>query len=572
MAQIESDALYQTLIDDVSHLLTVDQEISLRMKGPGSPDEDDPVSVAVHSLCASLLKKFGARVTPEADKKALEKFLACNSACKDLKLRPLSESDSLLLGSFKQRLWRFFDSLPLITFHDLYDLGGFGNGMNRRSKDESLYMKLFSSRLTASNRVLHNAYLQNVRRDRRWKDAEFNRQIFQGPPWIDKAKLSFVPKTVDITRSICTEPVLNTFFQQGIRAVLEKALREKYHIDFSRQPNLNRKLCREGSLTGKFATIDLTSASDTISVRLLKLLPPYWRILLSLTRSPKAILPGGETRQLWMVSTMGNAYTFPLETVIFICVVHAVYDYHGLVFNLNSVDGKHSTDWAVFGDDIIVPSELFDDTVSLLKLLGFYPNVNKSFSKGPFRESCGVEYHKGVDTRGVYLKGLHKPAEIYVAANLLMRWSAKHNISLKKTVRYLLSGLNTILFVPVHADLASGFRVPSSCIRHKRDHNLSFVYKSLRPKSRKRNIRALMQGRRDYAGYTIRNPSGLHLAALSGCIQNDSYVLPMKVGSKYETVTCVTPNWDTPALGDDLLDRSGWLRWSSESLRVLSTL
>jgi hypothetical protein len=59
---------------------------------------------------------------------------------------------------------------------------------------------------------------------------------------------------------------------------------------------------------------------------------------------------------------------------------------------------------AVFGDDIIVPSDSRELLFDALEILDFKVNIHKSFCTGKFRESCGVDAFDGVDVTPVYWK------------------------------------------------------------------------------------------------------------------------------------------------------------------------
>jgi hypothetical protein len=58
----------------------------------------------------------------------------------------------------------------------------------------------------------------------------------------------------------------------------------------------------------------------------------------------------------------------------------------------------------VYGDDIIVPSFMAADATQVLEAVGLRVNVSKSFSSGPFRESCGEEFINGVRVTPVRLR------------------------------------------------------------------------------------------------------------------------------------------------------------------------
>jgi len=119
-------------------------------------------------------------------------------------------------------------------------------------------------------------------------------------------------------------------------------------------------------------------------------------------RSPTTITPRWEVR-LEILSSMGNGYTFPLQTMIFCCAIRAVRRY------LCLGGYRAGSTWSVFGDDIIVPTFMYGRVIRLLELIGCTPNVNKSFAEGPFRESCGKDYFLGIDIRPVYISVAEKP-------------------------------------------------------------------------------------------------------------------------------------------------------------------
>ena len=267
-------------------------------------------------------------------------------------------------------------------------------------------------------------------------------------------------------------------YQQGIAGVLQARLREVFGIDFSIQPERNARLARIGSEHGYFGTIDLSSASDTISLSLVKDLVPIesLRWLLE-ARTPYTSLPGGAEVELHMVSSMGNGFTFPLQTTIFACLVSAAYEVCGIPFHKPTewTDGN----FAVFGDDIIVDHRVYDLVVRCLSLLGFTVNRDKSFNEGLFRESCGSDWFSGHNVRGVYISKLLTHGDTYSAINRLNRWSAFHDIKLPNTVGYLRRGCR---FIGVPYDEAddAGIKIPLALARHARaDPHGTYRYMAL---------------------------------------------------------------------------------------------
>lgn len=145
------------------------------------------------------------------------------------------------------------------------------------------------------------------------------------------------------------------------------------------------------------ATIDLSNASDTICKTLVKvLLPPKWFSLLDSLRATHTLIEGKWVK-LEKFSSMGNGFTFELETLLFSSLARAVLLFKGY-------DARLGEDVLTYGDDIIVPTSFASDVVAVLKYFGFEPNMDKTFIEGPFRESCGGDYFQGKAVRPYFLK------------------------------------------------------------------------------------------------------------------------------------------------------------------------
>lgn len=212
---------------------------------------------------------------------------------------------------------------------------------------------------------------------------------------VDYNKITFVPKTTTVHRSIAVEPLLNGWIQTGIDRVLRQRLR-RVGINLADQSR-NQKLAKEGSEDSfnpfSFCTIDLSSASDSISTELVRdLLPPAWFELLNACRSKNFMYKGIKAPYHKFVS-MGNGFCFPLQSLIFAAICHAAY---------MSV-GVNGLDFSVYGDDIIVVLPAFRLVSKLLRHCGFRLNPRKTFYSGPFRESCGKDYFEGQDVRPINL-------------------------------------------------------------------------------------------------------------------------------------------------------------------------
>jgi len=421
------------------------------------------------SIRNSLLKKFINRVKPDADDKALDKFLTVNQRCKDWTLRINDSKAETLIGLLRQVLYEFwYKGLwhlePLVDHpYSVLEKSRVGPGSNIGARGGSAYAKLFSSPLTCSDPSLYFWYSRYIKSFPEWDAAENLRISHFGEASIAKSsRLSFVPKNDEISRVICVEPTLNTFFQLGLGRILEDRLFEKFGISLKTQPFKNRDLARLGSITDGLSTIDLSSASDSMSLNMLRyVLPSAFMQMLEKYRSISIDIKGRGTTELHMVSTMGNGYTFPLQTILFSSIVTACSIFRGLNLRKNNSESL----WGVFGDDIICPKSITSDVLTLLDILGFSVNGEKTFVEGPFRESCGADFFNGVNVRGIYLKKLDTVQSLYVALNQLIRYETHSGISLSHTIEHILSNLRVLLFVPPYEDISSGVHVPYQMVR-----------------------------------------------------------------------------------------------------------
>jgi len=208
-------------------------------------------------------------------------------------------------------------------------------------------------------------------------------------PW---NRLATVPKNGRTDRMIACEPSGNIPFQLAFDAYCKRQLRFR-GIDLSDQSR-NQNLAQQGSIHGTYCTVDLSMASDTMSRECVAwLLPTAWFTYLNDLRSTHYSLDlkncGEELYgEYAKFSSMGNGATFALETLIFCSFAYAT--------------GSRS--FSVYGDDIIIEPEHVDDLYRLLRFFGFIPNVEKSFTSGPFRESCGGDFFEGIDITPFYIR------------------------------------------------------------------------------------------------------------------------------------------------------------------------
>jgi hypothetical protein len=221
-----------------------------------------------------------------------------------------------------------------------------------------------------------------------------------------------VPKNAVINRACAAEPAWNVWLQLGIGRVMRQCMKRRLGVDLSNQKFVNRALV-EHAYAWDLVTIDLSSASDLLASSMLCwALPGHWFHLLDIARSETTTLPGGEVVRLEKFCSMGNGFTFPLQTLIFTALVRAIvpHDEHCLT--------------AVFGDDIIVPRRYAADVIDGLEFLGLQVNRTKTHLAGGFRESCGVDVFRGVNVRPTYRRIEHQTDPVRWA-NALYRWNCR---------------------------------------------------------------------------------------------------------------------------------------------------
>jgi len=204
------------------------------------------------------------------------------------------------------------------------------------------------------------------------------------------ARVLLVPKDSRGPRLISCEPVDFQWIQQGLgRAVtdlVERSPITKWNINFTyQQPNQFGSLL--GSLTGKYATLDLKEASDRVSVALVRLLfPAHIYEYLDACRSTSTVLPSGKEIKLKKFAPMGSSLCFPIMALTVWAILNAA-----------APDTDTREGILVYGDDVIVPTAFAGDAIEHLESFGLKVNRDKSCIKGHFRESCGVDAFRGIN-------------------------------------------------------------------------------------------------------------------------------------------------------------------------------
>lgn len=395
-AIVEYPVSYAKSYDSIGQLIAVRQLLALFQK-----DED--------------LELLGVDKKARAYEKFLDSERKCDLA--DSRIRPFvngrpneaSFHEYVLLDAARVKIRSVLGSAPRISDLRLR----FGPGATTGTKKQfAAPCYKFAEGLACSERLYASGLLPSALREvPHWTAAFAEKYSVDDdgylcetvPVHVSCGKVSFVPKNALTYRSIGVEPNLNMMLQLGIGSYITHRLK-RIGLDLTKQEP-NQVLARRGSLTGEYSTLDLSSASDSISVQLVRfLLPEDWYFLLDSTRTSSYLLDG-EVLHLSKFCSMGNGFTFPLETLIFWSLCWAVTH----TFN------------QVYGDDIIVLTEYAQPVIDLLAFCGFETNVQKTFVSGPFRESCGADYYKGFNIRPVYIRENVSLQSLFILHNYFIR-------------------------------------------------------------------------------------------------------------------------------------------------------
>lgn len=194
---------------------------------------------------------------------------------------------------------------------------------------------------------------------------------------VDGSRLTTVPKNNDEGRVINCEPMFNMLVQFCISASFRDVLK-KFGLDLDSAQEVHRRMI----LDAQVCTIDLSRASDSNWLPVIKFLYPT-SVYNSLVKARSPVGTFDDIKHVFnMLSPMGNGFTFEVMTAT-------------LFFTLAQFDSNVR----VFGDDIILDKKHGENAKDLLSVLGYKTNVQKTYTFGPFKESCG-----GFTYAGKYLK------------------------------------------------------------------------------------------------------------------------------------------------------------------------
>lgn len=227
------------------------------------------------------------------------------------------------------------------------------------------------------------------------------------------SRLISVPKTQKAPRLIASEPTSHQWIQQGLAdwlrlrvASRDSSIRSS--IDLLDQGK-SRAMCLTASRTRRSATVDLSEASDRLSCWVVeRAFRKNRSVILALHAARTRLLQNPIDKKIQRViplrkfAAMGSAVTFPVQTIVFTIMACAAV----IALDDRPVSAKRiraaSRVVRVYGDDIIIPVRAYENLCSILKMLFLKVNEAKSFVKGPFRESCGMDAVGGFSVTPAY--------------------------------------------------------------------------------------------------------------------------------------------------------------------------
>ena len=363
----------------------------------GHPKPDVQMDVPVycqHAQLEALFKKDQDLTSPiNQEQAALSSFFESEESCQTVNFnltngcipaRINGPDASAILHYAREKIASILGDVPALSDLDL----SFGPGASTSCRKMTSARYKLSADPSISNSLIANKLL--------FKEllAELPHIAAADTTWrVQPGKLEFVPKNYKTLRSICLEPTYTSMIQRGVGTLMKQKLK-RCGIDLYDQ-SINRDRARMGSTSEHdYCTIDLERASDSVASQLVAELVPFeWYDLLSSIRSDFIELPDGSITEIHKFSSMGNGYTFELESMIFYALSFGISRHYNLSFDLT-----------VYGDDIVTNKALADRILDLFPVFGFSVNVEKSFLDGPFRESCGFDALHGIDVRPFFWK------------------------------------------------------------------------------------------------------------------------------------------------------------------------
>lgn len=349
-------------------------------------NEPDPVSLyCIRQVCEYTFKlslPFSDAIVEKASQNFVEvdkSVLGCN------------EYEHHFVDSMRKNFSANYCRTKKIAFDDLKLQARFGPGTF--SGSESHYWRRHSLPLTATKATFDIISPMRLNKHQR-------RPVIVAET-SSCSEVLFVPKDSRGPRVIVREPYHLLAAQLGFNSLVSSALERDtcFRVNFKDQ-QINKRLAHHSSIFRDYATIDLKDASDRVSYAIVRHLFRNFPIYSCLQfRVQETVLPDGSRHTLKKLAGMGSGYTFPCMAL----VIHLAICTH--VSRVLRIPYRHvMRNVYVYGDDIVIPVDWVELAFKALTLVGLEVNKNKSYWRGPFRESCGGDYLHGNDVTPVRLR------------------------------------------------------------------------------------------------------------------------------------------------------------------------
>lgn len=368
-------------------------------------DHPDPTAIYAIRQITLAMKKYRSACTPKRERKAMEQFVltdlevaSFDAERPDHVVDEFARCASYLFGPVLTDLEMLLRTDPdaIVPRHGP---GATANRIKANAKYDSLvWTNRLQKYFPASKFLVPNEGFSK----------RLSEVYFQSPRNETPVRVVSVPKTLKTPRIIGIEPVHMQYVQQGLLERLAFSLQRRAMLDSIgiRDQSPNQALARSSSKDQRFATLDLSEASDRVSNQLAQALFRSFPILGGMVqscRSTHADVPGHGVIHLSKFASMGSALCFPIEAMVFLTIAYMGSrgrEYAG------SLGGRKSflRNVRVYGDDIIVPRDMAQSVSSELEAFGLKVNRSKSFWTGKFRESCGGDFYDGVAVKPLYIK------------------------------------------------------------------------------------------------------------------------------------------------------------------------
>lgn len=352
---------------------------------------------------ASKYPNWPVSSSDDRDKAAIATFLEGEAICKHTNNLYFNHSSfyfgrsAKLLTKAKEIVWDILGDLPNLPTCNITFGPGATSTLNKRHGDAlTKYNDPTCTKAAVPNllRLFTDLPTPDFR-----TDNVFGNELFT------------VPKNALKHRICAKEPTYLGMIQKVVGDNIRVAL-NSYGILKRTAQHHHGVMAYIASLLNEHVTVDAKNASGTISIAIVHyMLRPDWFDLLNSIRSENYTV-GGKIYPYEQFSSMGNGFTFELETLIFYAIARAACLITGSPCGYN--------DLSVYGDDVIIPSAAYPLFLEGFTDAGFEVNKTKTFHEGPFRESCGSDWFAGYPVTTSKIRNEISPRSLTLIYNELV--------------------------------------------------------------------------------------------------------------------------------------------------------